>query len=355
MSELSFSLPELGWSHFFQQQLSLEEWESTKPARVLAVHRNAIDVASEHGAQMITLPGQWHLRDPEELPTVGDWLLLDPSSGQPQRMLERKSLIRRKAAGIESKVQLMAANVDTLFVVTSCNQDFNSSRLERYLALALESKVDPVVVLTKADLADDVSAYQQQAIGLNPDIAVETVNALDSSSVASLLTWCACGQTVALVGSSGVGKSTLINTLCGVSRQETGTIRDDDAKGRHTTTSRTLHSLPSGGLLIDNPGLRELQLSDCQSGVSSLFEDIEELAQSCRFNDCLHQSEEGCAVKAAIAWGDLSPRRLTNYQKLMAEQQRNSETIAEKRRRERNFGKHVRSVMVARYKERDGY
>ncbi len=355
MSELSLSLPRLGWSHFFQQQLSLEEWESSTPARVLAVHRNTIDVASEHGRQPIALPGNWHLRDPEDLPTVGDWLLLDSSTGQAQRMLERKSLFRRKAAGSESKVQLMAANVDTLFVVTSCNQDFNLSRLERYLALAMESKVEPVLVLTKADLVDDISEYQRQAMSLNPDVAVETINALDLSSVAALTSWCASGQTVALVGSSGVGKSTLINTLCGASIQETGAIREEDARGRHTTTSRTLHPLPAGGLLIDSPGLRELQLSDCQGGVSSLFGDIEDLAQNCRFKDCFHQHEDGCAVKAAVAWGDLSPRRFANYQKLMAEQKRNAETIAEKRRRERNFGKLVRSVQAIRRNERDDY
>ncbi len=355
MQGLSLSLSRLGWSHYFQQQLSLEEWESTTAARVLAVHRNTIEVASEYNHKTITLPGNWHMRDPEDLPTVGDWLLLDASTGQPQRLLERKSLFRRKAAGKEAKMQLLAANVDSLFIVTSCNRDFNLSRLERYLALALQAKVEPVLVLTKADLVDDVSEYQRDAMGLKPDMAVEFVNALDPSSVASLVSWCANGQTVALVGSSGVGKSTLINTLCGASTQVTGTIREEDAKGRHTTTSRTLHALPMGGLLIDSPGLRELQLSDCQNGVSSLFQDMEDLAQSCRFNDCLHQSEDGCAVKAAVALGNLSPRRLANYHKLMIEQKRNAESIAEKHRRERNFGKHIRAILTEKHKERNGY
>jgi len=353
MSSRSFSLPRLGWSHFFQQQLSLEEWESTTPARVLAVHRNAIDIANQHGCQQITLPGNWYMREAEDLPTVGDWLLLDSSTGQPQKMLERKSLLRRKAAGIESKVQLMAANVDTLFIVTSCNQDFNLSRLERYLALALEAKIEAVLVLTKADLQEDISDYLMQARSLNSTLAIEAVNALESTSVAPLLSWCGPGQTVALVGSSGVGKSTLINTLCGDAAQATGAIREDDARGRHTTTSRSLHFLQEGGLLIDSPGLRELQLSDCASGVSSLFEDIEALVQSCRFKNCRHQSEDGCAVTAAVSEGNLSARRFASYQKLMAEQERNAETIAERRRREKDFGKLCRSVQAGRRRERD--
>lgn len=353
MSELSLSLPELGWSHFFQQQLSLEEWETTVPVRVLATNRNRIDVAGEKGHQQLTVPGSWFLRQAEELPTIGDWLLLDSTTGQPQQLLERKSLFRRKAAGNEAKLQLMAANVDTLFIVTSCNRDFNLSRLERYLALALDAQVEPVLVLTKVDLVGDGLEYQRQAMSLNPDMVVEAVNALNTESVRPLLAWCGHGQTVAMAGSSGVGKSTLLNSLCGTSEQATGPIREEVAKGRHTTTARSVHFLPEGGLLIDSPGIRELQLSDCEAGVSSLFEDIEIFAQSCRYKDCRHLSEADCVVKDAVDRGDLSPRRLTNYQKLMAEQERNSETIVEKRRREKDFGKLCRNAQAVRRKERN--
>ena len=354
MSEQSLSLPKLGWSHFFQQQLSLEEWEETIPVRVLATNRNRVDVAGEQGHRQLTVPGSWFLRNPEELPTVGDWLLLDSKSGQPQQLLERKSLFRRKVAGNEAKLQLMAANVDTLFIITSCNRDFNLSRLERYLALAMDAQVEPVLVLTKIDLVEDSLEYQRQAMSLNPDMTVEAVNALDSESVAPLIAWCGHGQTVAMAGSSGVGKSTLLNSFCVTAEQATATIREDDAKGRHTTTARSIHFLPAGGMLIDSPGMRELQLIDCEAGVSSLFEDIETLALSCRYKDCRHLSEAGCAVKAAVDWGDLSPRRLANYQKLRAEQKRNSETIVEKRRREKDFGKLCRSAAAVRRKERNG-
>lgn len=351
MSNTPHSIPELGWSHFFQQQLSLEEWQATVPVRVMAISRNRMHVAGEQGQQLLTVPGRWYLRDAEELPTVGDWLLLDTEAGQPQKLLQRKSLIRRKAAGQDAKWQLLAANVDTLFIVTSCNHDFNLSRLERYLALALDARVEPVLVLTKADLVDNSQQYRRQAISLNPDLAVETVNALDPESVRPLKSWCDPGQTVVMAGSSGVGKSSLLNSLCGTTGQATAPIREDDAKGRHTTTARSVHFLPQGGLLIDSPGIRELQLSDCEAGVSSLFEEIESLAQSCRYTDCHHLNEDGCAVKAAVSKGDIAPRRLENYQKLLAEQQRNSETIAERRQRERKFSKLCRSAQTVRIKE----
>lgn len=349
------SLAELGWSHFFQQQLSFEEWETTRPVRVVSVHRNIIDTISEQGAQQITLPGSWHGRSAENLPTVGDWLLVDSQTGRPLQLLERKSLFERRAAGSEARLQLIAANIDTLFIVSSCNQDFNLSRLERYLALALEAGVDSVLVLTKSDMVDDVDFYRRQALSLNANLLVETVNSLESSSVEALRAWCGSGQTVALVGSSGVGKSTLINTLCDASAQKTGEIREDDARGRHTTTSRSVHFLPGGGLLIDNPGMRELQMSECAAGVAALFEDVERFAQQCRYNDCRHDSEDGCAVKDAICSGVLDSRRLVSYRKLMAEQARNSETIAERRRRDRDFSKLCRNTMAARRRERGKY
>ena len=344
MPEHPYTLQELGWNHSFQQQLSLEEWESSSSVRVFALNRHLLDVVGESGRQQFAMPGSWLKLTAEELPTVGDWLLISEDN-EPIRVLERTSLFKRMASGRDARVQLMAANVDTLFIVTSCNEDFNLSRLERYLAMALDAGVEPVVVITKIDLVDHLENFTTQAKTLRADLEVVAVNAKDEKTVEILSSWCSTGKTVALVGSSGVGKSTLVNTLCRDEVQETGDIRGGDNKGRHTTTSRSLHLLPKGGLLLDSPGLRELQLSSCEGGVANLFEEIENVARSCRFNDCRHQGEIGCAVAVAVEQGEIDPRRFTNYLKLVAEQERTQETLVEKRRKDKSFGKMVKRAM----------
>ncbi len=333
-----YSLPNLGWQHFFQQQLSLEEWEANTNARVVGQERSQVLLLTDTGKQALPLtPLMPQL-------TVGDWVLLT-NDGKFHRLLERSSLFSRKAAGTKVATQLIAANIDTVFVVCSMNLDFNLNRIERYLALANEAGVEPVIVLTKADCCNDVQDYIDKVKGLNSLLDVIAVNSLDSSSVDQLKTWCISGKTVALLGSSGVGKSTLVNTLLDMKTQHTSDIREDDNKGRHTTTSRSLHLLSSGGLLLDSPGMRELQLADCEHGVEETFSEIINLATQCRFSDCNHEDEPGCAIRKAVKTGDINERRLANYRKLLREQAFNSATLAEKRAKDKDFGKLVRSVM----------
>ncbi len=327
----------LGWGPHFLQQLSLEEFEQCRPGRILQQHKNLVQVATEAGVLDLPL-----------LPTmppmvVGDWLLVDEDRHF-LRLLDRFSLFSRKAAGTKVQTQLIAANVNTAFVVTSINQDFNLSRIERYLTLVHEAGVEPVVVLTKADLSGSVEESVQAVRSLDPMLMVEAVNALDEDSVTTLAPWCGESKTVLFLGSSGVGKSTLVNTLMGDPIQATSGIRVDDSKGRHTTSGRSLHSLPSGGLLLDTPGMRELQLADVEDGLERTFADISALAQSCRFADCGHVSEPGCAILAAQESGELDTRRLENYRKIMREQTINSATLAEKRYKDKALGKFIRTV-----------
>lgn len=308
------SLAALGWSSFFADQVAPEEAELS-PRRIAAVHRSRLTAFSLEGPAEVGLPVRATTGDF----AVGDWVLADPRTQQLHRRLERKSVLERRSA---TGMQLAGANIDTLFIVTSCNADFNPARLERYLALANQAGTTAVILLTKADTTAEAEQYRRRAEALQADLPVVTLNPKRPEAAAALAAWCGVGQTVALVGSSGVGKSTLVNTLVGPGQelpQQTGAIREGDAKGRHTTTGRSLHPMAGGGWVMDTPGMRSLQVSDSAYGIDMLFAEITALAPNCKFRDCTHAHEPGCAVRAAVAAGELDPQRLERWRKLQDE------------------------------------
>jgi len=317
-------LTALGWSKVYEEQLASDEAELFK-MRVSHVHRSRITATSQDGPVQIELPAHSSTTDF----AVGDWILVEPETHIYVRTLERQTLLQRRSEGFRGQ-QLIAANVDTLFIVTSCNDDFNIARLERYLALANEAGTQPVIVLTKADQASDFAAYATRAKALQRGLEAVTLDATDKTAADVLAKWCGPGQTVALVGSSGVGKSTLLNTLTGKTGEDaqlTGGIREDDAKGRHTTTSRSLHAIEGGGLVIDTPGMRTLHVSDIASGIDALFAEITELAPACKFRDCTHEHEPGCKIQDAIKAGTLDPARLDRWRKLVEENDKNTPVL----------------------------
>lgn len=325
-----FDAEAIGWRPFFQDQLTSEEVAAqSQPARVCRVQARRCHVWSPRGQHALAI----NIFGEAGLPAVGDWLMLDPKKKQPPRRLDRFSTLTRQAPGAKFATQTLAANVDTLFVVTACNEDFNVGRIERYLALAAEAGTQPVLVLTKADLADDPRAFVDQAKALDRALPVECLDTRDPNQLAPLRQRCGPGQTVAALGSSGVGKSTLINSLTGA-EQATGDVRADDNKGKHTTTARSLHRMADDGVLVDLPGIRELQLTEAAAGLDETFAEITALASSCKFRNCTHTNEPGCAIRRALDTQQLDPRRWENYRKLLGEQSQFTQTKAAYEKRE---------------------
>ena len=353
-------IEEYGWSEAWRLAFESRAGAGHVPGRIVVQQREANLVLTDAGTLSARLSGRLrHEAREAGHPAAGDWVVLAAKPGEGtatiHAILPRRTAFIRRAADSVQTLQVIAANIDVVFVVTSLNADLNPRRLERFLAAAWQSGARPVVVLTKADLCPDPAPQVAAVATLAAGCPIVTVSARQNHGLDALLAQIAPGETCVLIGSSGVGKSTLVNTLLGEARMATQDIREDDAKGRHTTSHRQLVLLPGGGLLLDTPGIREVGLIDADAGLDVVFEDIEALATQCRFGDCSHGNEPGCAVRAALEEGRLDPARWESFRKLRAEtaataqtQDRATQEVARIRQ-----AKQQRSYRTAKAKLRD--
>ena len=349
---MSFDLRRLGWSPFFAEHFQQYESIGLVPGRVTVEERDAYLVRTEDGERWTEVTGRFRhdAPTPAHRPAVGDWVALDERI---HALLPRRTKFSRKVPWLKTEEQVLAANVDVVFLVMALTErDFNTRRLERYLVTAWESGAEPVVVLSKADLCDDVPSHLAEAEATAFGVPVHVTSAVTGDGLEELRAYFAGDRTAALLGSSGVGKSTLINAFAGSDQLKTNEIRSD-GRGRHTTSHRELVLLPDGGLLVDTPGMRELQLWSADSGLDETFSDVAELAARCRFNDCSHDGEPGCAVRAALADGSLDAGRLDSYERLQRELHRlevrlDKRLQAEERKKRRAFARSVRATMATK-------
>ena len=345
-------LRKIGLPSFFEEQLADSDYNRTI-ARVMLEHKHSYRVLSEEGEWLATVSGHFAFETSNRLdyPAVGDWVLVEKMPGEEKaiihKLLKRKSVFVRKVAGLEIEQQIVAANVDIVFLVMSMNEDFNTRRLERYLTAAWDSGATPMIVLTKADLCEDASPFLDEVERIAPGVECLITSTLTHEGVVRLTEVLREGVTGALLGSSGAGKSSLTNALMQEEQMKVAAIREEDAKGRHTTTHRELLLLPSGGCIIDTPGMRELQLWDQRESLDASFQDIERLAEGCRFRDCTHVKEPHCAVREAIEEGTLEMARLQSYLKLgkeiaFLEKKLNTQAKLDEKRKQKKISKGVK-------------
>ena len=353
------NLAAFGWSAELALAHAPHAALGREPARVIAEDRGSYQLIGGSGELRASVSGRFRHEagnDPSAYPAVGDWVAVEGgSTGDTviHAVLPRRSALVRQAPGRRTEAQVVGANLDVVFVVVSLNADLNLRRLERYVTAAWESGAEPVILLSKADLGSDVDAILSAVAPVTAGVSVVVVSSFDGRGVDEVRELIKPGETVAFVGSSGVGKSTLLNRLAGEERAMVREIREDDARGRHTTTRRQLHLLPGGGIVLDTPGMRELALWEAD-GLDQSFTDLDEIVTRCRFGNCSHNGEPGCAIAAALADGSLDPQRLEGWRKLVRESAHHERRVdalarAEERRKWKAIGKSVTKHMNEKY------
>ncbi len=349
-------LESMGYDSWFRHQADEDKIAIHEVARVVSVHKDSYVVTKGHGDVFAELSGKlFYTADSSlDLPTTGDWIYADfyddDSHAIIHGIIPRRTLLKRKSAGKSIDFQLIAANIDVAFIIQSADSNLNLRRLERYLVMAGESKITPVILLSKCDLIsqDKVSKIKETMLSVAPGCLVIAFSNLSGENIHTINNFLLPGHTYCLLGSSGVGKTTLLNSILGSEQFETQAVRQKDSKGRHTTTRRELIQTGNGAMLIDTPGMRELGSISIDAGLDETFSEILELAQQCKFGNCSHTSEKGCAIQAAIANGALPEQRYKNYIKMKKESAFNDMSYFEKREKDKVFGKLIKSILKSK-------
>ncbi len=346
-------LKSIGYNDWFKSRVDDEKIAVHGVARVVSVHKDSYTVTKGGEEIFAELSGNllYATGSASDLPTTGDWVYADFYDDDTHAIIydvfPRKTLLKRKSAGKLVDFQLIAANIDVAFIIQSLNDNFNLRRLERYLVMVNESGIEPVILLSKCDLIpkEEVNEIKKKVLGIAPQTTVMEFSNIDRENIDSIISLLKSGSTYCLLGSSGVGKTTLLNSIMGLEEFETQPVSKIQSKGRHTTTSRQLVCLVSGAMIIDTPGMRELGSMSVDDGLDETFSEILELSQTCKFSNCSHTNEKGCAILASIKAGDLSEQRYQNYLKMKKESEFNQMSYLEKRKRDKSFGKLIKSIM----------